>query len=225
LRQAFVAMVSHELRAPLTSIRGFFSLLEMGAYGEVSAPILQDAKRAENNSVRLITLVNDLLDLEKVESGMLSITPAPVAVALLVEQAIDSVKILAQEKNVRLEVSCSSLVINVDTHRIVQVLVNLLSNAIKFSNSGSSVELKVGSDTTFAKFEVRDSGRGIPDRFKNLIFEKFQQVEESDATIRGGSGLGLPISKAIVERHGGAIWVDTEMGKGSTFSFRLPLFS
>lgn len=225
LRQAFVTMVSHELRAPLTSIRGFFSLLEMGAYGDVSAPILQDAKRAENNSVRLITLVNDLLDLEKVESGILSITRAPAAVASIIEQAVDSVKLLAQEKNVRIEVSCPLLVINVDAHRIVQVLVNLLSNAIKFSNAGSSIQITADSDTTFAKFEVRDRGRGIPDRFKNLIFEKFQQVEESDATIRGGSGLGLPISKAIVERHGGTIWVETEVGKGSTFSFRLPLMS
>ena len=223
LRQAFVAMVSHELRTPLTSIRGFFSLLDMGAYGQLTDEAQDGAKRAETNVVRLITLINDLLDLERMESGSFSIAAKPVSVAAIVQQSLDVVQLLAEQKQIKIETSIEPLTVDADSDRIVQVLVNLLSNAIKFSPSGGRVETKVCRRNSSAEFRVADEGRGIPDQFLSSIFERFQQVEEADATKRGGSGLGLPISKAIVDKHGGSIYVESQPGRGSTFIFLLPL--
>jgi PAS domain S-box-containing protein len=225
LRQAFVAMVSHELRAPLTSIRGFFSLMDIGAYGQFSAEALEGANRAETNTVRLMTLINDLLDLEKIESGMFSITAKHTPLKPILLNALDSVKEAANEKGVRLQLKTPDEQVWADADRLLQVLINLLSNAIKFSNSGDQVELEAALNERESSLLIRvtDHGRGIPDSHKFAIFERFQQVEQSDSTKRGGSGLGLPISKAIVEKHGGTIHVESEWGKGSTFVIRLPL--
>ncbi|HEY9684545.1 MAG TPA: ATP-binding protein [Oculatellaceae cyanobacterium] len=225
LRQAFVAMVSHELRAPLTSIRGFFSLLDMGAYGELSKDALEGAQRAESNTVRLISLINDLLDLEKMESGSFAISPKVTDVRSVVDDALGSVSTSAEQKNINIDTDVQELEVELDSGRIVQVLVNLLSNAIKFSAENSRVKVRVFENGAFAEFSVADEGRGIPAHLTSSIFEKFQQVEEADATVRGGSGLGLPISKAIIERHHGRIWVESSAGKGSTFYFQIPFKS
>jgi PAS domain S-box-containing protein len=227
LRQAFVAMVSHELRAPLTSIRGFFSLLDIGAYGQLSAEALEGANRAETNTVRLMTLINDLLDLEKIESGMFSISAKRTPLKPILINALDSVKESANEKGVRLQLRTADENVYADADRLLQVLINLLSNAIKFSNPGDQVELESALITRESSLAIRviDHGRGIPDSHKFAIFERFQQVEQADSTKRGGSGLGLPISKAIVEKHGGTLHVESEWGKGSTFVVRLPLAS
>jgi PAS domain S-box-containing protein len=222
LRQAFAAMVSHELRAPLTSIRGFFSLLDMGAYGDLSKDAQEGAQRAESNTVRLITLINDLLDLEKIESGGFAISPKREDVRKAVDEAVDSVRTSSQQKNIEVEKDVPPIEIDLDSARIVQVLINLLSNAIKFSPENGRIWVRVVERDALAEFSVRDEGRGIPAHLTSSIFEKFQQVEEADATVRGGSGLGLPISKAIVERHHGRIWVESDAGKGSTFYFQIP---
>ncbi|HEY9758419.1 MAG TPA: ATP-binding protein [Oculatellaceae cyanobacterium] len=225
LRQAFVAMVSHELRAPLTSIRGFFSLLDMGAYGELSKDALEGAQRAESNTVRLISLINDLLDLEKMESGGFAISPKVTDVRSVVDDALGSVSASAKQKNINIDRDVPELEVELDPGRIVQVLINLLSNAIKFSPENTQVKVQVLANGAFAEFSVSDEGRGIPSHLTSSIFEKFQQVEEADATVRGGSGLGLPISKAIVERHQGRIWVESSAGNGSTFYFQIPFKS
>jgi PAS domain S-box-containing protein len=223
LRQAFVAMVSHELRTPLTSIKGYLSLLDMGAYGELSPECIDGAQRSEKNIARLMTLINDLLDLEKIEGGSLSISLEVTPVSVILNQAYDAVKIFAQERKVIVEMPQANWEINVDAGRIVQVMVNLLSNAIKFSPENEKVTVQVTRDSHWALFKVIDRGRGVPARFKEAIFERFQQVSESDATQKGGTGLGLAICKAIVERHDGSIGVESEEGTGTTFWFRLPL--
>ncbi len=223
MRQAFVAMVSHELRTPLTSIRGFFSLLDMGAYGKLSDEAQDGAQRAEGNVVRLITLINDLLDLERMESGSFSISAKPVSVDAIIKQSLDVVQILAEQKEIAIQTSLLDLTVDADSDRIVQVMVNLLSNAIKFSPPGVNIDVAVHQLEGQAEFRITDRGRGIPEEFQSSIFERFQQVEVADATRRGGSGLGLPISKAIVERHGGTISLVSEPGRGSTFIFTLPL--
>jgi PAS domain S-box-containing protein len=222
LRQAFVAMVSHELKTPLTSVRGYLTLLELGAFGELPTDALDGAQRAEKNVIRLITLINDLLDLEKMESGKLKVTATKISLKSVLEQSFDAVRQLAQERQVAIELPVEDLSLYADADRLVQVLVNLLSNAIKFSPNREKVIVEVKDLAETVEFKVIDRGRGVPERFKASIFERFEQVEIADARQKGGTGLGLAVCKAIVEQHGGVIGVDSEEGKGSTFWFRLP---
>jgi len=226
LRQAFVAMVSHELRTPLSSVRGYLTLLNIGAFGNLSEDAATGAERAEHNVVRLIALINDLLDLEKMESGNLSMAPSKTNVSAILTQSIDAIKQFAEERAVKIERPETDSPLYVDEGRIVQVLVNLLSNAVKYSPSGSVVTVEVTevSDqlTAYIEFRVIDTGAGVPEQFKESIFERFQQVQASDSTEKGGTGLGLAICKMIVEQHQGTIGVVSEPGKGSTFWFKLP---
>lgn len=222
LRQAFVAMVSHELRTPLSSVRGYLTLLSIGAFGSLSDDATSGAERAEQNVVRLIALINDLLDLEKMESGNLSMVPAKTSVSAVLSQSIDSVKQFAEERAVTIEATEADFPFYADQGRIVQVLVNLLSNAVKYSPTGSTAKVAVAEVSEQIEFRVIDSGRGVPEQFKESIFERFQQVQASDSTEKGGTGLGLAICKMIVEQHQGTIGVDSEPGKGSAFWFKLP---
>jgi PAS domain S-box-containing protein len=223
LRQAFVAMVSHELRTPLTSIKGYLSLLDMGAFGALPPQCTDGARRAEQNVGRLMTLINDLLDLEKLEHGMISVSLAVANVSDVLDQSLNSVKVFAQEQKIDIEMPAVDFELNMDSPRIVQVLINLLSNAIKFSAPGAKVTVQVTRTDHWVMFKVIDRGRGVPARFKEAIFERFQQVSESDARQKGGTGLGLAICKAIVEQHDGSIGVESDQGKGSTFWFQLPV--
>ncbi|HEY9785444.1 MAG TPA: ATP-binding protein [Candidatus Obscuribacterales bacterium] len=225
LRQAFVAMVSHELKTPLTAVSGFLTLLGMGAFGGLSDEALAQAERAEGNITRLMKLISDLLDLEKLESGILNVSPQPTLLNEILAETLASVKAFSQEHGVALDMPDSDQVrfeINADGDRIVQVLVNLISNAIKFSEKGSRVKVQIDRQEGCVEFKVIDTGRGIPAKYQEMIFERFQQVEASDARQKGGTGLGLAICKSIVEQHGGKIGVASEEGKGSTFWFRLP---
>jgi PAS domain S-box-containing protein len=222
LRQAFVAMVSHELRTPLSSVRGYLTLLAIGAFGDLSEEAKTGADRAEHNVVRLIALINDLLDLEKMESGNLNLDPRDTSSAEIISQSIDAVKQLADEHKVVIERSGTDCPMHVDPGRIVQVLINLLSNAIKYSPADSKVTVDVSKDTDCIEFKVVDKGRGVPEKFKESIFERFQQVENADTRVRGGTGLGLAICKVIVEAHQGTIGVESEPGQGSLFWFKLP---
>lgn len=223
MRQAFVAMVSHELRTPLTSVSGFLELLGMGALGDVSEDATRQADRALSNVTRLIKLINDLLDLEKMESGTLRITLAPTTLTEIISDTENALKVFAEERGVSLDMTAERLDLIADKDRIVQVLVNLVSNAVKFSPQKSVVTVQAVSGDDFLEVRVIDRGRGIPARYREVIFERFQQVETGDAKRKGGTGLGLAISKTIVEQHGGSIGVTSEEGKGSTFWFRLPL--
>jgi len=219
-----VAMVSHELRTPLTSIRGSLGLLAAGKLGDLSEKAQRAVTIAERNTVRLAALINDILDLEKLESGKMEMHFEPVKVSAVIERSLDSVRAFADSNEVALQVEAngSTASLNADGDRLVQVVVNLLSNAVKFSAKGSAVTIAVDEAPGWVTFKVIDRGRGIPATHKDLIFERFQQVEQSDSKKKGGSGLGLAICKAIIEQHGGRIGVDSEEGKGSQFWFRVP---
>ncbi len=223
MKREFVATVSHELRTPLTSIRGSLDLLK----GEVLGPLTPQAAEvttiAHRNTTRLIKLINDILDLDRLDSGKMEMNVADTDAATIVHSAAESVRAFASQSAVEIIVGASDLALRADADRIVQVLVNLLSNAIKFSPRGSSVSLTVRADHGDLVFEVQDHGRGIPRQYLERIFDRFQQVESSDSRTKGGSGLGLAICKAIVEQHEGSIGVVSEEGSGSTFSVRLPL--
>jgi PAS domain S-box-containing protein len=223
MKKEFVATVSHELRTPLTSIRGSLSLLGSGVLGELPGDAKEAIDIAERNTVRLIGLINDILDLERIESGKMELHIEPLSVTSVVERSLEAVRGMAETMQVRLETQGMPLQVAGDADRLVQVLVNLLSNAIKFSPRGEFVQVTTCERDGWAELRVIDHGRGIPESYREAIFQRFQQVESSDSRQKGGSGLGLAICKAIVEQHGGTIGVDSERGKGSTFHFRIPL--
>ena len=223
MKKEFVATVSHELRTPLTSIRGSLSLLAGGALGDLPDEALEVVRIAERNTLRLIALINDILDLERLEAGKLEIEIRPTSLADIVARSLESVRGLADQGGITLVADSTTAIVLADQDRMVQVLVNLLSNAIKFSERGAEVMVQASPPQQgFVEVAVVDRGRGIPASHRDLLFQRFQQVETSDARKKGGTGLGLAISKAIVEQHGGTIRVESELGKGSTFTVRLP---
>lgn len=224
LKRDFVAMVSHDLRTPLTSISGFLSLLRSGKYNELSSAGLESLKSADASVGRLMSMVNDLLDIERVESGRLDLNLGPLTIEGLVDSTFAMLEPLAGELKIELVAPVQSdLEFVGDADRLNQVLVNLLSNAIKFSQPNSKIFVDAFEDGKFVRIEVRDEGRGVPDHLKQAVFDRFKQVDAADAVKRKGTGLGLAISKAIVERHGGSIGVEDNSAKrGSVFWFTLP---
>jgi PAS domain S-box-containing protein len=222
LKKEFVATVSHELRTPLTSIRGSLTLLNVGALGGLPEKAKQVVAMAERNTLRLITLINDILDIEKLESGKLDMVFDTVPINNVVERSVEAIKGFAEQAGIKLEAKGSYASVYADGDRLVQVIVNLVSNAVKFSPKGETVTIQVDEMPNWLEVKVIDHGRGIPAKYKNLLFQRFQQVEASDSRKKGGTGLGLAICKGIIEQHGGSIGVDSEEGKGSVFWFRLP---
>jgi PAS domain S-box-containing protein len=223
LKGEFVSMVSHELRTPLTSIRGSLGMLAGGVFGEMPAKGQRMLDIAVTNTDRLIRLINDILDIERMESGKIRMEMVRSRIPELVHQAVSGVRGIADRGEVAIEVDCSPIELEVDPDRIVQTLTNLLGNAIKFSSPGQTVVLRVKVDGERALFEVADDGRGIPPDKLELIFERFLQVDASDAREKGGTGLGLPICRSIVEQHGGRIWAENRAEGGSVFRFELPM--
>jgi PAS domain S-box-containing protein len=223
VKDDFVSVVSHELRTPLTSIRGSLGLLAGGAVGEMpeGARLLLDI--AANNCERLVRLINDILDMEKIESGKMAFVPVPVDLAPLVEQAVLSNRAYAQGFGVeiRLAEAMPGRVL-ADPDGLHQVLTNLLSNAVRHSPRDGIVEVGVGYGGGKLRVAITDHGAGIPASFRPRVFEKFAQAADTSSTRReGGTGLGLSISHAIIERHRGRIWFDSEVGAGTTFTFEL----
>jgi PAS domain S-box-containing protein len=223
LKQSFVSMVSHELRSPLTSLQFCFTMLPRGHMGELKELGVSKAQMAAKNVKRLISLVNEILDAERLESGQLTIERAQVELLEILEMSAGSVSALAEKAAVTINVEPIELEINVDKNRIVQVVVNLLSNAIKFSPPESTITLSAVRDADFLEVRVTDQGRGIPPEHLDLIFKRFHQVKKTDASEKGGTGLGLAICRALVEGHCGEIGVRSTVGVGSTFWFKLPL--
>ncbi len=222
VKQDFVAMVSHDLRTPLTSVRGTLTLVAEGVLDVASDRGQKRLLDAQTNIDRLIGLVNDLLDIEKMASGHLAITMESVDLMQAAEEAIESVRGYSDQQGVRLEEQLEPATVKGDRDRLIQVMINLLSNALKFSPAGSTVKLHLSAGKEQVEVHVSDSGRGIaPDQLQN-IFERFKQVKRQDGKRGVGTGLGLTISKSIIEAHHGTIGVDSEDGKGSTFWFIIP---
>lgn len=222
IKDDFVSVVSHELRTPLTSIRGSLGLLAGGAAGEMTEGARSLLDIAATNCERLVRLINDILDMEKLQSGKMVFVPVPVDLAALVEQAVLSNRAYAQGFGVELRLgeSMPGRVL-ADPDRLHQVLTNLLSNAARHSPLGGAVEVRVRRSGGKLVVEVADHGTGIPAEFQPRVFEKFAQAEVPPNGRRGGTGLGLSISHAIIERHGGRIWFESAAGAGTTFSFEL----
>ena len=224
LKDEFVSIVSHELRTPLTSIRGSVQLV-LDEASSVPDPEHRNLLQiALNNCERLVRIINDILDVSKIESGNLALRRKAVHVADLVRQSIDVVVTPARNANVALGVAVPASLrpVMVDPDRIVQALVNLLSNAVKFAPAGSTVTTTVTGSEHMVTIAVADQGEGIAPENLNRLFQKFQQLDSSSSRRKGGTGLGLAITKALVEQHGGRIFVDSELHKGTRFSFTLP---
>lgn len=226
LKSEFVSTVSHELRTPLTSIRGSLGLVSGGIAGQLPDAAMKLIGIAKNNCERLIRLINDILDIEKIESGKMRLDLQPMALMPLLTQAIAANEGYGLASQVSLTLLCDEpgLQVRVEADRLTQVLTNLLSNALKFSPPGGNVEVQVTRAGLGVRIEVRDHGPGIPEEFRTRIFQKFSQADSSDTRQKGGTGLGLNISRALVERMGGSIGFQSRVGEGTTFFFELPLW-
>lgn len=223
-KSQFLSTVSHELRTPLTSIKGSLGILKSGVLGEMAPRALKLINTAYDNTERLVLLINDILDLEKSESGVLSYRFAEMDAAQLVDRAIEACRGYKPERRVRLvsEIDSRGLFVSGDDGRLMQVMSNLISNAIKFSHTDGSVRVTARQIDGQVEIAVADSGIGISEKFVPQVFEKFTQEDSSDTRSVGGTGLGLSITKRIVEDHGGQISVTSRLGEGSTFFVRLP---
>jgi signal transduction histidine kinase/CheY-like chemotaxis protein len=231
LKDEFISTVSHELRTPLTSIRGALGLLSSGVIGDVDAKAQNLLRIAVTNTDRLIRLINDILDLERMESGRAPLQIRRCSLRELALQAIESMTGMADACSVHLELApltpaqsaaVEALFFDGDSDRILQVLTNLLSNAIKFSPPASTVRIFTEATADSILFKVADEGRGIPADQLDTIFDRFQQVELSDARQKGGTGLGLAICRSIVQQHCGSIWAQQNLGPGTTLYVMLP---
>jgi PAS domain S-box-containing protein len=224
MKDEFVSTVSHELRTPMTSIAGSLGLLTGGAAGALPAPAQRLLSIAYSNSQRLVRLINDILDIQKIESGKMTFDFKPVDVRGLVEQAIESNRGFALNYGTRVGLAeGASAIVRADVDRLTQVITNLLSNAIKFSPAGGEVAISIDARGDGVRVSVRDRGSGIPDEFRARIFEKFAQADASDTRQKGGTGLGLNIVKQIVAQHGGRVGFEPADGGGTIFYFELPI--
>ena len=231
MKDEFIATVSHELRTPLTSIRGALGLLSSGVLGALDDKAANLLRIASSNTDRLVRLINDMLDLERMDSGQAGLEKQRCSLRDLVRQAVDTMNPMAAGAGVRLDIVPEPYgqpsAFEGDPDRILQVLCNLLSNAIKFSARGAIVRVLSGADRNDLILRVEDSGRGVPEDKLETIFGRFTQVEPSDARQKGGTGLGLAICRSILAQHGGVIWAERNDCSGAdrpgiTLVVRLP---
>jgi len=222
LKDEFISTVSHELRTPLTSIRGALGLLASGNLIELNEKSANLVRIALNNSERLVRLINDILDLERIQSGREPLAFRPVALGQIVRQAIEGMAPVADAAGIQLIHDTTQVEVEADSDRLLQVLTNLLSNAVKFSPPNSTVSVMLLPGNNGVTLSVIDQGRGIPADKLETIFGRFQQVDASDSRQKGGSGLGLAICRTIIKQHSGRIWAERNPVRGSTFRAFLP---
>ena len=225
LKSGFVSTVSHELRTPLTSISGSLGLLAGGIAGSLPGKAARLIEIAKLNCERLVRLINDILDLERAESGRLELRLVAQRLKPIVQQAIDANRAYAQNFGAAIELAADSAdaSVLVDHDRLVQVLTNILSNAAKFSPRGGAISVAIRAEGDSVRVSVRDRGPGIAPEFQPRIFQRFAQADSSDSRAKGGTGLGLSIAKTIMERLGGSIGFDSPSGEGATFFITLPM--
>jgi adenylate cyclase len=223
-KSQFLANMSHELRTPLNAILGYTELMADSAYGELSEEMLEVLKRLEANGRHLLGLINDVLDLSKIEAGLLVLELSDYCVQDIAQTVRSTLEPLAAEKKLafKLELARELPPGHGDGRRLTQVLINLVGNAIKFTDAGEVVITATATDGSFL-LSVRDTGPGISLDDQTRIFQEFQQADNAITRKKGGTGLGLAISKRIIEMHGGRIWVESQPGQGSTFAFTLPV--
>jgi signal transduction histidine kinase len=225
-KSAFLANMSHELRTPLNAILGYTELIRDGIYGEVTEQVHEVLERVDKSGRHLLGLINDVLDLSKIEAGELNLSIGDFSLSDVVQVVASAMEPLAAERRLRVIVDLAPDLPTArgDERRITQVLLNLAANAVRFTEAGE-VELSARASDGALLVAVSDTGPGIAERDRQRIFEEFQQAEVSGGRSRGdsGTGLGLAIARRIVELHGGQIWVDSHVGKGSTFRFTLPV--
>lgn len=226
IKNEFISTVSHELRTPLTSILGSLGLISGEKFGAIPEKVKQLVHIALSNCERLIKLINDILDIEKIELGTMDFKMQPTDLSKILRSAVASNEGYAAQYEVKLELAKTiSAMVNIDSDRIGEVLANLISNAIKFSPKEGKVLISMLRKNRKIRVMVKDEGPGIPDAFKNKIFSKFAQADSSDRRQKGGTGLGLSICKTIVEKHNGFIGFDSSLEAGTIFYFDLPLIS
>jgi PAS domain S-box-containing protein len=222
MRREFVAMVTHDIRTPLASVSGILALLERGLLGQLTEQGCVTTRNLKSTCNRLVRLLNDLLDLERIQSGKFMLEASQTSLKCAIAAAVEDLLPPAADRNITFEVPDSDITCWADQDRLVQVLVNLLSNAIKYSPDSSSITVLCEDLGTTVKLSVVDKGRGIPADKISKIFNRFEQVEIADAKQKGGSGLGLAICQAIVQEHGGEIGVESTYGEGSCVWFTIP---
>lgn len=224
LKSEFVAVVSHEIRTPLTSVKGAVELLSDDRFFQNNDQQQKLLAIAHANAERLLVLINDILDFSKLEADALPMTIEPQRIEPVVQQAVHNLRTLIEERRMEVTVELAESLpdLLIDSGRIAQVLTNLLSNAIKFSPAGSRIEVSVARSGNGARIAVRDQGEGIAEQDLPKLFQRFSQIDTGATRKVGGTGLGLVISKGIVERHGGRISVESRPGEGSMFYFELP---
>ncbi len=225
MKSDFVSNVSHELRTPLTAVKGSVDNMLDGLTGALNEKQIRYLTRIKSNTDRLSRLINDLLDLSRIEAGRIDLAPTVLSPETLAKEVVENLRSIAVDKLIELEVTChkSGVTAWADRDKITQILMNLVGNAIKFTSSHGNVIVAIEKNNDgWVQISVADTGSGIPREELDRIFDKFYQLAQVDKQKSRGTGLGLAISKALVEMHGGRIWVESEVGRGSTFCFTMP---
>jgi signal transduction histidine kinase len=228
MKKEFTSTLSHELRTPLTSIIGSLQLINSGVLGDLDKDVAELTEVAERNGTRLLDLINDLLDIEKIESGKLTLVPEVFKLGDLVREATVLNKAFGERFKVRfdfvgqMQASPQEVIVHADRKRLLQVMTNLLSNGAKFSPEGGAVEVTMEETGASVRVGIHDRGPGIPEAFRARIFGRFAQADSTTARAKGGTGLGLAISKRLVEMMQGRIGFEPREGGGTTFWFELP---
>ncbi|MBX9692449.1 MAG: HAMP domain-containing histidine kinase [Cyanobacteria bacterium] len=223
IKSQFFAMVTHEIRSPLAAIRASLNLLTDGVAGQLPDKAIERINSTEHSAVRLLGLINNLLDIEKIEAGKLEVSRNKAALSQILDEAVGAVSSLAEQRNIDITISGADVIVFADAERLVQVLINLLSNALKFSPRQSEITVTCGLSDGKIAVRIQDQGPGVPNSFMPQLFSPFMQA--GDGRLRtGGSGLGLTISKAIIEAHNGLIGVESQEGQGSTFWFTIDAY-
>jgi signal transduction histidine kinase len=225
IKNEFLANMSHELRTPLNAIIGFSEALTLGIFGQLNAKQSEYIGDINTSGHHLLGMINDLLDLSKIESGKMELNKQLFPVQRAIEEAVSLIKPLAGRKSIDIKTNIGEkeIKVNADRQKLLQILHNLLGNAIKFTSEGGNILLSLKKKTDYVEISVQDNGIGIPAEYHEKIFEKFQQVDNEVTRKTGNTGLGLTITRELVEMHGGKIRVESEEGKGATFIFTLPV--
>lgn len=225
IKSELISVVSHELRTPLAAVRGALGLIAEGETGEIPDRASRMVAIAMSNTDRLLRLINEMLDVERLESGRARLVRRELEPGVLLRQAVEAMQPLADRHGVTMLAASTSARAWADPDQILQTLTNLIGNAIKFSPAGATVRLGATDEGSMSVFRVSDEGPGIPEHMLEPIFDRFQQVNASDAREKGGTGLGLAICRGILQQHGQRIWAESVLGEGSTFTFTLPIAS